>query len=511
MAAKKPTKPRKFKQARKDAKSAAKQAFSGKSQAGLKDRTLKISADDKKALSEIKNESRGNYITDDRGNKINVKPTETAQERFARDRREAKAEIDRKYAAEDAKSGRTTKPSELGARRLEQMKKAGISEADAKKVLDTNKPAYQTSGTAKVTDKRTPAEKAKSKKAASKDVKKNTKKFVQKGSPKVMDTPVGTNKPPVKGFSAGKTLTPKGQAIYDDLVKQGVKPKSAMNKAIFRQEKTVSKKPSLPKMSMAEMKAQNKKALDGLKKDIDATKKSTTPKADNLKTLEKKVSSAKSTAKKVTTVKAAKDASTGAKVGKIILDAAKTTAMVAGPGKFLKAGALVKGAFAANKAVKVTKAVKAAESGKKISAANAARKAANVAKAEKAAKAGVKGKVKKVGLAAAGFYALDKIPTGGGSKPAATPKPLPQRPAGQYPKGGGKGLKLGPNVQVNAGGSTTSYTVKKGDTLSGIAKTSGVKLSEVLAANPKIADKKSKYKGGSMIWSGTKVKLPTKK
>jgi LysM repeat protein len=119
------------------------------------------------------------------------------------------------------------------------------------------------------------------------------------------------------------------------------------------------------------------------------------------------------------------------------------------------------------------------------------------------------GKVKKVGLAAAGFYALDKIPTGG-SKPAAT-KTLPQRPAGQYPKGGGKGLKLGPNVQVNAGGSTTSYTVKKGDTLSGIAKTSGVKLSELLSANPKIADKKSKYKGGSMIWSGTKVKLPTKK
>ena len=95
-------------------------------------------------------------------------------------------------------------------------------------------------------------------------------------------------------------------------------------------------------------------------------------------------------------------------------------------------------------------------------------------------------------------------------KPAAT-KTLPQRPAGQYPKGGGKGLKLGPNVQVNAGGSTTSYTVKKGDTLSGIAKTSGVKLSEILAANPTIADKKSKYKGGSMIWSGTKVKLPTKK
>jgi LysM repeat protein len=235
--------------------------------------------------------------------------------------------------------------------------------------------------------------------------------------------------------------------------------------------------------------------------------------ADKLKTLEKKVTAAKSTAKKVTTVKAAKEASTGAKVGKAFLDAAKATAAIAGPGKFLKPVKFVQAAIAGNKAVKVTKAVKAADSGKKVAAANAARKAANAAKAEKAAKAGVKGKVKKVALAAGGFYAIDKIPTGGGSKPAATPASTtrPQRPAGQYPKGGGKGLKLGPNVQVNAGGSTTSYTVKKGDTLSGIAKTSGVKLSEILAANPKIADKKSKYKGGSMIWSGTKVKLPTKK
>jgi LysM repeat protein len=127
------------------------------------------------------------------------------------------------------------------------------------------------------------------------------------------------------------------------------------------------------------------------------------------------------------------------------------------------------------------------------------------------------GKVKKVGLAAAGFYAIDKIPTGGGSSSGKNPlvpsssTTRPTRPAGQYPKGGGKGLKLGPNINVGAGGSTTSYTVKKGDTLSAIAKTSGVKLSEVLAANPKIADKKSKYKGGNMIWSGTKVKIPTKK
>jgi LysM repeat protein len=484
MAAKKPTRPRKFKQARKDALASAKKDFSGKKQAGLKDRTLRISADDKKVLSDVKAEARGGYITDDRGNKINVKPTETAQERFLRDRREAKAEIDRMYAKEDAAEAKktstkktATKPTELGARRLDQMKKAGISEADAKKVLSTNKPAYE---------------------------KKTTKPKTNK--PKA-------TKPATKGFSAGKTLTPKGQAVYDDLIKQGVKPKSAMNKAIFRQEKTtprvkitVDNKPTAPKPTAGAKAINEMGKKKGLTDVLGIEKKPT----DKLSTLQKKVTAAKTTAKKVPEMKAAKNISTLSKVlnspaGKV----AKTAAMIVGPGKFLKAGALVKGALTANKAVKVTKAVKAAESGKKFQAANTARKAANVAKAEKAAKAGKMGKVKKVGLAAAGFYALDKIPTGG-SKPAAT-KTLPQRPAGQYPKGGGKGLKLGPNVQVNAGGSTTSYTVKKGDTLSAIAKTSGVKLSEILAANPTIADKKSKYKGGSMIWSGTKVKLPTKK
>ena len=497
MAARKPTRPRKFKQARKDALAQAKKDFSGKKQAGLKDRELRISADDKKVLSEVKAEAKGNYITDDRGNKINVKPTETSAERIARDRREAKAQLQRQWDIEDGKTtvkGRPTKqssvkPTELGERRLDQMKKAGISEKDAKKVLSTNKPAYEKKAKKKKFTTRpggTAGTVSKPKPGLSEQIKKDV-------------ATVKANKPATKGFSAGKTLTPKGQAVYDDLIKQGVKPKSAMNKAIFRQEKTTKPSVNKPTVTKATTPKPNIRPL------------STTTKADRLKDLEKKVTAAKSTAKKTTTAKAAKDVSTIGKVlnspvGKV----AKTAAMIAGPGKFLKAGALIKGAIGANKAVKVTKAVKAAESGKKFQAANTARKTANAVKAEKAAKAGTMGKVKKVGLAAAGFYALSKIPTGGGSKPAVT-KTLPQRPAGSYPKGGGKGLKLGPNINVGAGGSTTSYVVKKGDTLSGIAKTSGVKLSEVLAANPRIADKKSKYKGGNMIWSGTKVKIPTKK
>jgi LysM repeat protein len=76
------------------------------------------------------------------------------------------------------------------------------------------------------------------------------------------------------------------------------------------------------------------------------------------------------------------------------------------------------------------------------------------------------------------------------------------------------GSKTRPTVASTGGGSTTKvsdkYTVKKGDTFSGIAKTAGLSLSELRAANPDIM-KKKKYKQGSMIWSGTKVNIPKKK
>ena len=481
MAAKKPTKPRKFKQARKDAKSAAKQAFSGKSQAGLKDRTLRISADDKEVASEVRKEAKGNYITDDRGNKIQVKPTETPQERMARDRREAKAQLQQKWDQED---GTARKPREAEPAKKPAPKGGGMNKTR------TFIQATEVKPQGKVIKKKAAAP-----------------------APAV-------EKPKVKKPAVKKAAAP--AAPKSDAVKKGMTraERSAANKAAWakmtpaeRKNWKGTKPAAAPTMPKAEVKVQVKKAMDTLPGQ--KPKATATPKSDNLKALQKKVAKAKDTAKPA--AKAATATKNVSTIGKVLNSpagkVAKTAAMIVGPGKFLKAGALVKGALAGTKTAKVAKAVKTAEAGKKVSAANTARKAANVAKAEKAAKAGVKGKVKKVGLAAAGFYAIDKIPTGGGSKPAATPASTtrPQRPAGQYPKGGGKGLKLGPNVQVNAGGSTTSYTVKKGDTLSGIAKSSGVKLSEVLAANPKIADKKSKYKGGNMIWSGTKVKLPTKK
>jgi LysM repeat protein len=62
---------------------------------------------------------------------------------------------------------------------------------------------------------------------------------------------------------------------------------------------------------------------------------------------------------------------------------------------------------------------------------------------------------------------------------------------------------------VGAGGSTTKYTVKKGDTLSGIAKNSGLSLAEVRKLNPELMSN-PKYKKGAAIWSGTKVNVKKK-
>jgi nucleoid-associated protein YgaU len=214
---------------------------------------------------------------------------------------------------------------------------------------------------------------------------------------------------------------------------------------------------------------------------------------------------------------AVKKASTASKVGKVALEGAKLAATVAGPGKFLKAGMLVKGAVTGTKAAKVAKAASAAKPGTKVLAANTARKAANAEKAAKI-KAMPKGKraLRAVGIGA-GLYGIGSLPVGGGEKKTVsrltTTPPTTNKQRSNQPRITGQGRFIGKgNVPtINAGGSTTSYTIKKGDTLSGVAKTSGVKLSELLAANPKIADKKSKYKGGSMVWSGTKVKIPTKK
>jgi hypothetical protein len=53
----------------------------------------------------------------------------------------------------------------------------------------------------------------------------------------------------------------------------------------------------------------------------------------------------------------------------------------------------------------------------------------------------------------------------------------------------------------------SQYTVKKGDTLSGIAAANNMSLADIRKANPQMTAPGSKYKNGNMIWSGTNVNL----
>ena len=69
--------------------------------------------------------------------------------------------------------------------------------------------------------------------------------------------------------------------------------------------------------------------------------------------------------------------------------------------------------------------------------------------------------------------------------------------------GQGKFIGRGNIPTINSGGATSTYKVNAGDTLSGIAKKSGVTLSELLAANKNIKDPKK-------IYRNTSVKIPSK-
>jgi LysM repeat protein len=53
-----------------------------------------------------------------------------------------------------------------------------------------------------------------------------------------------------------------------------------------------------------------------------------------------------------------------------------------------------------------------------------------------------------------------------------------------------------------------AYTVKKGDTLSGIASANNTTVDALRKANPAFTAPGSKYNNGNMIWSGTKVNMP---
>lgn len=456
MAAKKPKAPKKFKQARKAAVADAKGAFvSGKTKAVRKDPLAKVSAEDKAVLSEIKKEAKAGYITDDKGNKVFSKPTETAQERFARDRREAKAAVDRMYEKEDAAAKATKpKPTVGGTAGTTAKPKPGLAAQIKKDVakVKANKAAASKPATKKpsVTKSMTRAEKSAANKAAwAKMTPAERKNWAA-------SKPTASAAYP-KTIKSGKSTKTFGEISKNVAAKTGVAAKGELKTAA-----------EVDKYKAAVASGKSKGEAVRIAKGGSANLPAVVAKkgAGTVAT-----TGAKSAAGKKLTAGAVARAigkgawkATGGKVGLAITAAS------------LAAGPIHK---ALSKDTKGRTTWDMMNSGKPYG--RGRQEGMTNASYGRAVPGGLKGKT--TAAAAAGLTAL------------------PKRPAGAYPKGGGKGLKIGPNV--GAGGTTTDYKVEHGDTLSGIAKKSGVTLSELMAVNKKIKDPRK-------IYRNTTVKIPTK-
>jgi LysM repeat protein len=453
MAANKPKAPKKFKQARKAAVADAKGAFSnGKTKARLKDRTLKISADDEQVLRDVKKEAKGNYITDDRGNKVNVKPTETAQERFARDRREAKAAIDRKYGAED-KPAKTAAPAK--------------AEEPAK-----SSPKGKTKAVVK------PASK---KPAAAKTVTRAARSAANKAKWASM-TPAER-----KAWSSSKTEAPAKPTAT----------KTAKSKTVTTKTKSPAK-PSTPKY------------VQSTRVNAPATSKEVAvrPKTSTAAVSTKGSGAVADKANKFGKTKKFVKGSAALAVGAEAVSLAKGST-----GKDAKEIIRLKNKLAALEGKKGTNAASGFKEGV----------GSQVGQLASLASFGLVGKTRRQRMDELNAK-ITKTESKNAAKTAAANKGLRYGPNGEslvpgtdaYKKGsktrpatgasaaGGKG-----GTTPGAGGSTSTYVVKRGDNLSKIAKNNNLKLSELLATNTKFKTN-AKYKGGNMIWAGTTVKIPKK-
>lgn len=467
--------PRKFRQARAAAKPAAKAAFPGKVKAKVKDPTVKYSADDAKILREIKDEAKRGYITDDKGNKVYSKPTETAKERIARERAEAmrkfREDMD-KLEEEDGKKPKKKLAAKKTPDKKPEVKKPTVKAAT---VVET-----------KPSKKQTRAEKSAANKA----------KWAKM-------TPAER-----KAWSASKGATE-------------TKPKPATKPAV---------KPaaSTPVYSITDV--QPEKASKGAKKAKFVQKKSGTTVAKTTTTAPKPGTSVATRAKGTVATTGSKPkpkpaAATGkkpvrgaglARFGKKFAIGAAATALGA------EAVSLAKGSTIKdmNEIDRLEKKL-AKLQGKKSPTAtvggryNQLRKqmGGNLSNLANLATFGAVGQTRRGRM-----DELNKLINKEKKAKGAVKGSTKTGPLGNYAMSTGK-------VQSNAGGSATKpgaggsttkvtpgnvYVVKKGDTLSGIAKASGVSLAEIRAANKKFA-KNPKYKQGNMIWSGTTVKIPKKK
>lgn len=480
-------KPYKFRQARKDAKAAAKKAFPGKVKAVRKDITGKLTAEDRLALKDM---------------------ADTAKKELGKKAYLSRAEYDAMRNA-DLEKFRQSMADEFGEYAG---KKAGGDDAPAKKA-PAKKAAVKKPAAA--VEKKAPVKKAAVKKTA---VKKTPVKTAAE-TPAKKATPSKTMTRAEKSAAnkaAWAKMTPEERKNW-----KGTKPGAAETKPATKPESKPAAKTSATKRpTLADLKKNEAKGLEEAKKRVEAKGAATKPAERKKIVVDKKTS----TADKPTAGKQAID--------KMKADAnAKAKAKSSKP-KFRKIKAVGKGGVVAAVAGEVVSLAKGSTkkdfneinrleakladlTGKGKGKATAGRQGAQQQLSQLASLAsmGIVGKTRRQRM-----DELNRLIAK--AEKANKPKELRYGKDGSSLVPGTAAYKAGSKTKPaygttsTGGGSTTKvdsrYTVKKGDTLSGIAKTAGVSLSELRDANPYIM-KKKKYKQGSMIWSGTKVNIPKKK
>jgi LysM repeat protein len=478
MAAKKGKTTRKYKQAKQAAKPAAKAAFSGKVQASRKDPKIKISAEDKLALDDMKKTAKADLGKNAYLSRAEYDATQAkAREAFRESMRTEFGEYGGKKASateaamKDTKIGTGEKPSV-------KKKSAPKKKAAVKKAAPSKPSAPATSKSATVAEPTTkPAKKKPSvkKKAATKP---STKKVSSVARPtdasltKLEDDYITKTREKLikEGKLSGSkeiAIRPKGEVV--------AKPKPVVKtsnvKAIPGSDTVVKKGSKLKKVGKGGLIA----AVIAAGMDLPNYTKSAKEKAQ----------------------------------AEIDLYAAKNKGK--NPGIVDRLGMATKGLPAVQKQVLKYFTMGLAGEDMSVSAAKAKKELAKYKATEEAKTRKFNNKNLRYG------------PNGESLVPGtdAWKKGSKTRPAAPGVAGGTKGGTSGgassgkSNATPGAGGSTitatpgSTYTVKSGDTLSAIAKASGVSLSEIRKANKKFTTN-PKYKQGSMIWSGTKVNIPKK-
>lgn len=494
MAAKKGKTSRKYKQAKQAAKPAAKAAFSGKKQASRKDPKIKISAEDKMALKDMKDTAKADlgknaYLSKAEYEANQAKAREAFREKMRTEFGEyggKKASATESAMKETKAGGKTTKPK-ASAAKPSSLSAKGPSLVENGKVVSLERAKEIMSGEKKSAPKKKAVKKAAVKKAA--PSKPSVTAAAKSATVAEPATKPSTKKPsPKKKAATKKTSTPKVTRPTDaSLTKMEDDYINKTRERLIKEGKLSGSK---------EVAIRPKGEVVSKAKPVVQT--ATAKPIPGSDTVVKKKGLLRKIGGKFVPVVAAGELVSLAKGStyKDLNEIDRLKAKLGDKRMSAKEGAATQASNLANLltmgAVGQTRRERMDELNAKIKKKEAATKKAN-----KGLRYGPDGSSLVPGTAA---Y-------------KAGSKTRPVKPVAPGATGGASGGKSG--ITTGAGGSTitatpgSTYTVKKGDTLSAIAKASGVSLTEIRKANKKFTTN-PKYKQGSMIWSGTKVNIPKK-